>query len=371
MATALQKQKFLEKIENDVSERIYDLLVVHLIGVHEKIKVYGETDAPYRKKLVLLLDASIKDLIEGINRYNALQRYRWILLFCNKLLTYESRLDIKKIKMKIVEEFTHAEQDTGERIPLNYQINELRITYDASYLLYLAKKLTKEKDWAKALYCTIAARLVEPDNEELEELYSEIKKNVKDETIKNSPSEELKDKTLVLDSNIVISIIMQDVGKFKPSFEEPFEIKDLEENNKIIITDSVEQEVKGHITYKLEEIKKRIEKLSRFSYSEIEKTIWKRYTDLLEKYPAPPIKVDPKKIEELKEEYGKHLNKLEEILMEKIKRQPLSSKLRKIAQRENLLPEEGDLKLMAEADASAKTGLNVKIITKDKDFLVL
>ena len=46
----------------------------------------------------------------------------------------------------------------------------------------------------------------------------------------------------------------------------------------------------------------------------------------------------------------------------------VSHKLRKLAQRENFLPEEGDIKLLAEVITLNKKGENIGIFTQDKDF---
>ena len=69
-------------------------------------------------------------------------------------------------------------------------------------------------------------------------------------------------------------------------------------------------------------------------------------------------------VSEIREFYLDYLEELEKILLFKLRGKYVSKKLRKLAQRESLLPEEGDLKLLAEA-----IKLNVGILSKDKDFV--
>jgi uncharacterized LabA/DUF88 family protein len=61
---------------------------------------------------------------------------------------------------------------------------------------------------------------------------------------------------------------------------------------------------------------------------------------------------------------------LEQIFFSKIKSMPVSHKLRKLAQRVDLLPEEGDMRLLAEAIALSQAGATAAICSQDKDFLV-
>jgi len=172
--------KYLEKIKNDVNEHLYDLLIIHLMNFLDKVNRNG----PNKDKLIQLLDLAIYNLREHINNYTKSSYYRHIILLCNIILRYKPhRKDLKNLKRELIEEFTHSEHDSGEKIPLNYQMNEIRITYDADYLAYLTRHFIKLKDWNKALYCLIAVRLIEPDNEFLDDYYKEIKENVDKEEI--------------------------------------------------------------------------------------------------------------------------------------------------------------------------------------------
>ncbi|MFH1606750.1 MAG: hypothetical protein ABIC91_05370 [Nanoarchaeota archaeon] len=51
--------KYLEKIKNDIDERLYDLLVVHLVGHHEKVRKSGHN----KEKFVTLLEKAIAIII--------------------------------------------------------------------------------------------------------------------------------------------------------------------------------------------------------------------------------------------------------------------------------------------------------------------
>src|SRR4030042_4004152 len=64
-----------------------------------------------------------------------------------------------------------------------------------------------------------------------------------------------------------------------------------------------------------------------------------------------------------------NLDVLEEILMEKMQGLKISKKLRKLAQRESMLPERGDMQLLAEMNTLSKmVEKPVGIVSSDKDF---
>jgi hypothetical protein len=66
---------------------------------------------------------------------------------------------------------------------------------------------------------------------------------------------------------------------------------------------------------------------------------------------------------------SKYLNKLEQILIAKISGRFVSHKLKKLAQRNSLLPEEGDMILLKEAIVLHKQGEDVALLSFDKDFV--
>ena len=358
--------KYLEKIKNDVDERLYDLLVIHIFDRRHKISVKNSDE--YTR----LIEKAIKRLQKNISNYNRISYYRYILICCNEILYYhKTRQDIKDLKKELIEEYTASEHDGGDRIPLNYQINEVRLTYDADYLFYLVKYLINLKHWDKALYCWHAVNLIEPDKEGLEEYYDAIKSNITDSEIKEVNFGEPEDKVLVLDSNVVISRIFYDIGDYKINNSSNFDLEKLGNNNSFVITPSTIEEVKKHLDFQLMFIRKTCRKQERFNYEEIKNTLEKRFEKVIEKYSIKEeIKVEEETLEKVKEFYHKHLNKLEEIMLAKIRSKYVSHKLRKLSQRDSLMPEEGDMKLLAEVIELNKTSeKEVGILTEDKDFV--
>jgi len=62
-----------------------------------------------------------------------------------------------------------------------------------------------------------------------------------------------------------------------------------------------------------------------------------------------------------------YMDELEQILVSKLNHKSISHKLRKLAQREGLLPEEGDMRLLAETISLSKDQ-DVGLLSEDKDF---
>ena len=138
--------RYMEKIKNDIDERLYDLLVMHLINHHEKVRKSGSN----KDAFVTLLEKAIANLRKGISGFNKIHFYRYILICCNVILVYDTkRQDIKDLKKELIEDYTASEHDLDDKIPLNYQINEVRLTYDTSYLCYLIKRMIELKQWDK------------------------------------------------------------------------------------------------------------------------------------------------------------------------------------------------------------------------------
>lgn len=351
-------KKYLEKIKNDVDEKLYDLLLVHLMDLGSSVKLYDDNAS----EMISLLERALKDLQRITTPYNKLQNWRYMLLICNKILLFDkTRQDIKDTKKKIVEEYVHEESHEEGKIPLENQINEIRITYDASYLLYLIPNLISYKEYAKALYLITAAKLVEPDNESLEVSEKKVRAVLKKNELSGARNTNPYDKKLLIDSNVLINNICYDVGKYRINSIKTFDLESLSKNNTLMISPSVIEEVKGHIEFTLIQAKRFCDKKDYLDYSEVESTLWKRFNDLIEKY---KIEVSVTDIEAIKEFYRKYLLELEEIYFEKTQTMKMSKKLRKLAQRPELLPEEGDMKLLAEAKE-----LEASILSNDKDFV--
>ncbi len=361
-----KESKYLEKIDNDIQEKLWDLLVIHLMDVNKKIKKGGDN----QEKLIKLLDGAINELKSFIKDTNKRFIYRYIIILINKILKYDTkRKDLKDYKKELIEDFTKSEEDMSDKIPLNYQINEIRITYDIDYLNYLTKRFIEQKLWVKALYCLIAVRLLEPDNENIDDYYKKIKENMGSKAIEEKRFENPKDMVLALDSNVVISRIFYNVGDFIIHQEGGFDLEKLGNNNKFIITKSVADEVKKHMDFRLDIIKQTCKNYPKFNYQEITTSLKKRYEKIIGKYCCEPVEVSEELIDEINKFYLQYLDKLEEILLQKIQGKYVSQKLRKLAQRKSMLPEDGDIRLLAEViTLNKKMDQEVGILTSDKDF---
>lgn len=363
-----KETRYLEKIENDVDEKVYDLLIQHLQGVTDKVTAD-------RERLIALLDKAIVDIKAAISSYNRLSFYRYLIILCNTVLRFKKdRQDLKELKMDVIEEFTHCEPETGEKIPLHYQINEIRLTYRTEYLVYLVNRFIEMRLWGKALYCLIAIRLVEPDLEGIDEQYETIRQNMSSRHIEEPLSEVPENKILALDSNVVISKILFDVGNYRIKSVETFDLVRLGNKNRFIVAESVAKEVKFHMDYELSKAWSFCKANPGFDYKLISSTLQKRYDRFIGKYKCEPVKVSASRIKDVNDMYALYLAKLEELLMDKLKGQSLSHKLRKLAQREVMLPEFGDRKLLAEVaqlrdSFYAEKGLDIGILTLDRDFI--
>lgn len=353
------EDKYLEKINNDIDESLYDLLSHHIKESHQKIKTKKE-------EFIKLLEKAIKKLKKNISPYNQLEYFRYIILCCNTILRFDKNYEkVKEIKKEIIKEYTHSDSIIEGKIPLNYQINEIRITYNSEYLVYLIDRYISKKKYREALYCLIAVKLIEPDNEKIDKWEKEIKENIKDKVIEKRSYKDPKNYLLALDSNVVISRIFYDVDDYRIPHEETFNLELLGNNNKFIITSSVQKEVKEHLEFQLIQVKNFCNKNKKFDYDEIYKTLSKRYEKIMDKYLVETGEVD---IKDIKYFYSNYIENLEEILYMKLSGSSISKKLRKIAQRENLLPEIGDMQLLKEVIELSKTNEKIGILSMDKDF---
>lgn len=314
-----KEERYLEKINNDIDENLFDLLIMHLSEIGYKVKLYDNN----AKAMILLLEKAVFKIKEKITEHNKLFMYRYIILCINKILLLDkSRKDLKELKKKIISDFTHEEAMTEGLIPLKSQFNEIRITYDVSYLIFLVDKFVNEKEYAKALYCFEAIKLIEPDSDIIDKYSTMFDSKfpiVKHKWNKN------KGLSFAVDSNIVIDMIKNGT---------------VLEN--IVILPSVIKEVKEHMKYlgfNSDKLKNLVDK---FGYKN-------------------KINVD---ISIVKEFYSKRISLLRTILFQKLSREKsLSHKLRRLARRENLLPEEGDIEFLAEC-----ISLKLDIYSLDSDF---
>jgi hypothetical protein len=365
-----QKDNFLQKLENDVSERLWDLLIMHLVGVEDKISPSKSGDPALRARLLAILGKAVIDIQAGISHFNNLQYWRFLILTCNHILRYDpKRKDLKDLKKTIIESYTASDPDNSFLIPLDYQINEVRITYDTSYLAFLIQKLIRIGEWAKALYCLHTVRLIEPDNLNLDAWDAEIRKHLPQAEPAKASFEEPKGMLLLLDANVVLSKVQRDVGSYKINPLEAYNTEKLGNNNKFGITPTIAAEVAAHLEYELSYHKKNIEKNNlRFDFKEIEQTLKKRRDDMINRY-GVKIEVKEADIEPVKEFYRKYTLALEAITLEKLNKKSISKKLRKLSQRECFLPEEGDMRFLSEVIMLNKdSDKEIGILTKDKDF---
>ena len=354
------EDRYLEKIKNNIDEGLYELLVVHIKESHNRIK-------DKKKEFIELLDNAILKIKDRVNYGNKIFFYRYIILLANRILKYDvKRIDLKDLKKELIEDFKQSEEHNDEEIiPLNYQINELRLTYDISYMAYLVKNtFVKNKMWDKALRGVIAAKLVEPDSEELDELYDEIKSNIPKKRIEVESFGSPENKVLALDSNVVINHLTKGIEGFYS--ENIFDLEKLGNNNKFVITPSVFDEVEEHVKFMLEKRKKQIEKYQDFNFKDIKEKVYSKLDNLKEKY-GVEVKVNEDSLTEIKELYSTYLSELEWILKGKLMGKSLSHKLRKLAQREGMMPEDGDLRLLAEVIA-LNENRDMGLLSHDKDF---
>jgi len=361
---ALEKEtKYISKLENDASERMYDLLVRHLENLYDKIPKESQNV----KKLISILDKAIRDMRIHKNRYNEEQYNRYILITCNKILRYDtSRTDLKDLKMMIIDEFTNSEHEFMKKIPINYQINELRITHDTTYAFYLIDKLIKDKNWTGALYFLIACRLLEPDDERIESYDKIIRENLKEENIFKEPAKKDDDLTIFLDSNIIIQKLKNIIKSYLPSpaYSPKINLNSLGTQT-IRITNSVKQEIKKFIDAELDHIKK---ELHGKDFGNLKRRLYETFKEFINKYYYDNEEISALNVQKVKEFYAKYPLSLEQVTLNKLKHNSLSKKLRKLAQRPFLLPEEGDVNLIAEV-MSLSEKENCAIMTMDSDFI--
>ena len=354
------EDRYLEKISSNIDEGLYELLVVHIKESHNRIK-------DKKKDFIKLLDKAIAGLIKRVNYGNKIFFYRYIILLANRILKYDTqRTDLKDLKKQLIEDFKQSEEHNDEEIiPLNYQINELRLTYDISYIKYLVKNtFIKKNMWDKALRGVIAAKLVEPDSEELDELYEEIKSNIPAKRIEVESFGTPENKVLALDSNVVINHLTKGVDGFYSN--DIFDLEKLGNKNKFVITPSVFDEVEEHVKFMLDKRRKQIEKYKDFKFNDMKEKIYSKLDKLKEKY-GVEVKVDEDSLTGIKELYSNYLIELEWIMKGKLMGKSLSHKLRKLAQREGMAPEDGDLRLLAEVIA-LNENRGMGLLSQDKDF---
>lgn len=367
-----KQQLYLKKIENDVNEKIYDLLIQHLKEVH-KILPRTDDNKEYLRELNKHLFTALEDL-KNTNRFNYLQNYRYSILIINTILSYKpDEKHLKQVKLSILNKFSSdIIYDKKEKIPLKSQMTELRITYDTSYLIYLLEKVFIQKEmWDKAMYCLIAIELVEPDHNDIEKYKEIIEKHLIKQELSYKEFDEPKDYIILLDTNVILNKVLYDVGEYKISHTKLEEYNSLMENwgnnNKFVISNSVKKELEKQIKFSIDTVNDICSKFKHFNKKEIITTLEKRFNNLITKY---SLKEEDKEydLENIEKFYSNYLGNLYEITLDKIENKKLSKKLKKLSDREGLLPEQGDLRLLADAIEIKKNNPNVAILSNDKDL---
>lgn len=364
-------EKYLEKLENDVEEGMWDLLVLHLHEARGTIEKRLPWNEPSIDRLVSTLDKAIdclKEITEK-KRYFSREHYRYLLLCANELLYYRTdRQDIKDLKQRIVADFTLSEPGDSPQIPLDKQINEVRITHDARDLQYLVGAFIEEEDWLNALYCWIPVSLLEPDWRHLEASYQSINEHLSPELPEFEPSARPEKSVVLVDANILISQIVQSVGEYRIGQPDAHRTQELlqqlrDANNQLILTKSVQQEVEAHMDY-IKEFVRQDAPRHGFDPETIRAAFDRRYEELLAHFEIMELEAG----EDVRPFYEQYLKTLEKITLEKIQDKTVSKKLRKLAQRNGILPEEADQQLLSEAARLQAERGDVYIASNDKDF---
>ena len=358
----ISKQKrYLNKLKNDLDENHFDLLINHLSEIGVRIKIFDE-DA---ESLISFLEEAINLLKTKIQDRNKQFIYRYILICANKILFLDkSREDIKQLKKDLIEDYNHLEEKESGKIPIDYQLSELRITYDPHYLLYLTKSLIKQEKYVEAFFCYEAIHLIEPDNDIIDQYWDFFEKLFPKVELEKAEFNEPKEMILILDANVVISKILENIPEFNEYCSETYDLEKLGNFNKFLVFNSVIKEVKEHID---------ILCYNKFRHSrtekrDLERRILKKLNKFIEKY-IYSEKLDLN-LNEVKAFYLKFPSKLRIILNWKVSHEKtLSHKLRRMVKRYNLLPEEGDLCFLANCIALKQhESKNIGILSNDSDF---
>ena len=364
-----REEKYVQKIQNDVDERLFDLLVYHIKDVHERIRIHGDDNEELRTTFVATLEKAIRWLSSHTTPYNKRMHSRYIILCCNALLKFNTgRHDIKDKKKRIIEDFTQSEEDSEGYIPLDYQMNEVRITYDVDYLSYLVKKYCERGRWHTALYCLNAVELIEPDIEWLDTCRKDIHAQL-DHAIPAVPDlRSPRGRTVLLDSNIALALITDDIGAYRFIGRPQVDAKGLCGMCEARITPAVEGELRNHVAFLDVGIRRYCRTHDTVDFEKTSGTLHERMEHVLKNHGIGVPPIDEANMERIRRFYQGYVPALEQIFFSKSRSMVVSHKLRKLAQRVDLLPEHGDMQLLAEAIALTRAGSPVAICSQDKDF---
>ena len=140
-------------------------------------------------------------------------------------------------------------------------------------------------------------------------------------------------------------------------------------NNKFILTPTVVKELQSNLEVTKEQIWQTCKRDRRFNGKEICETLEKRFDNINSKYKTKHEFTKMQEyIEKIKEFYSKFPIELYQITLDKLEHNKISHKLKKLAQRESLLPELGDITLLAESLELNEELENICILSNDKDL---
>ena len=334
-------EKYLKKLNNDLENDFFDLLIKHLEVVHTKIKRYSENEL-YLNELYSIYEKAIENLKEKLQKFkknsfktNLIKRFfqRYLILIINSYLSFvPQKTELKYLKQKIIDEFLRDEvKEEYGKIPITSQINEIRITYDTKYIIYSIENHFLNKNlFLEANYFLKALELIEPDFEKIETIKNQVNKNFKYENLNYKNNfENPKDKIILLDSNIILYYIFEEDDFYENK------INYLKTNNKLILLEE-----------NLDEIQKAIEfKISQKEFKDKKEIYFEKFEKIKKEF-LLKIKISQNNLKNIENFYSKYLLNLEEIFEKKIQNLDISKSLRKLSQRKNLLPELDDLILL-------------------------
>lgn len=344
---------------------------------HSNLIILIRNIEPLKTKMVLLLEKAL-DEIDCNKHIPSDSAYRYQLIICNFILYLDDTQEsIRARKGKLMAAYLNSEFEQAEEYSLKYFVNEVRLTYDVDYLSDRLEKKIDRGEWNEACYCLIIVKLVEPDNENVDRWEEKIRSNLPSNALYFRPMASIPTgKTLVLDTNIVLSLILAKNDAVDSDLDN--ELGKVMAGNSIIITDSVYEEVKNHIDYEVSRAKDHPRRMA--DYGVDSPAHLKRKLDgRLERFLLQvPCKITIRKEADMQKiiaMYSRYPRKLVDILNMKLEHidkyeNALRQKLRKIAQRTCLLPEEGDLRLLADLMALNTSNQNdsYALLTDDTDF---
>ena len=294
--------------------------------------------------------------------------------------TGRTKVALRARKLKLLADFTHRKDfRDAELIPLSEQITELRLTEEPTYVHYLVGEFIRQKEWSKGLYCLKAVALLDGNSPKTSKLRSEIYGHVLKTQKPPLPTKNTdffpSNCYVVPDTNILLKLAFPDFDKYTLGFCSLDERKSLLEWIKqhasgrgmnVVLMQCVEDElwkvIKARLDTKFNEYQPRITD----SLNQAKAKLGISANQL-----TPDCKEESELQSRLNEFYEPFLSELECLTDKKILgKDSLSDKLGKLAARESLHPERGDLRLLANVILIHRSEKKpVCILTDDNDFI--